>query len=85
MKIQVIVANQNIIHIYVLSDFTHNPWIFTDIYGPPNQPVMKEFWSNFDNLIPSHDLPWMLMGDFNDITCQEENKSLRPKPNTSST
>lgn len=72
LKIQVIVANQNLIHVCVLSDSTPNHWMFTGIYGPPHQPTRKYFGENLANLIPPHDLPWLLMGDFNDITCQEE-------------
>lgn len=74
LKISVLVANQSLLHVYIEPVNNSQPWLFTGIYGPPNPQARKNLWNDFNSIVPSHNHPWLLMGDFNEILNQMEKK-----------
>ncbi|KAL2941061.1 Zeaxanthin epoxidase chloroplastic [Bienertia sinuspersici] len=54
------------------------PWAFTAVYASPNPTKRKDLWSSLTDYASSHNLPWIIGGDFNDtrydwecINCRE--------------
>ena len=48
------------------SDFT---WLISCIYASPHLAERKIFWANLSQVALLHNLPWLLLGDFNEILC----------------
>jgi exonuclease III len=55
-------------------------WRFTGIYGEPRAEKREEMWSLLRTLHLQEKLPWVCMGDFNEILYSFEKQSGRPKP-----
>lgn len=49
-----------------------NPFNFTAIYASPNFGTRKLFWDNLAELAKHINLPWLVIGDFNDIANPSE-------------
>ncbi|CAL8176297.1 unnamed protein product [Prunus armeniaca] len=47
-------------------------WLLTVVYASPCSNVRTSLWKYFDVLAAVCNLPWFLLGDFNDIVCGEE-------------
>jgi hypothetical protein len=50
------------------------PWKFTGFYGHPNPFKRGESWSLLSLLKSFAPLPWLCVGDFNEITHQDEKR-----------
>ncbi|XVE72246.1 hypothetical protein DITRI_Ditri11bG0024200 [Diplodiscus trichospermus] len=48
------------------------PWRFTGYYGEPKVNMRHNSWSLMHRLDGLSDLPWICLGDFNEITSMEE-------------
>lgn len=48
------------------SDLT---WLITIVYASPRLVERKLLWSNLSQVALLHNLPWLLLGDFNEILC----------------
>ncbi|XP_074318679.1 uncharacterized protein LOC141655501 [Silene latifolia] len=48
------------------------PWFFSAVYASPNPHNRHELWSELENYAHSHNLPWMLAGDFNETRSIQE-------------
>ncbi|CAL9017859.1 unnamed protein product, partial [Prunus brigantina] len=48
------------------------PWMFTAIYASPNRVKREKLWEYLTFVAESHDLPWLLAGDFNDILSTDD-------------
>ncbi|KAB5545180.1 hypothetical protein DKX38_013292 [Salix brachista] len=47
-------------------------WLLTVVYANPNPRIRESLWTYFDGLAKTSNLPWLVMGDFNDIVCASE-------------
>ncbi|KAJ6670143.1 hypothetical protein OIU85_014250 [Salix viminalis] len=47
-------------------------WLLTVVYANPNPRIRESLWTYFDGLARASNLPWLVMGDFNDISCASE-------------
>ncbi|KAJ6725466.1 hypothetical protein OIU79_003776 [Salix purpurea] len=47
-------------------------WLLTVVYANPNPRIHESLWTYFDGLAKASNLPWLVMGDFNDIVCASE-------------
>ncbi|XP_008231741.1 PREDICTED: uncharacterized protein LOC103330914 [Prunus mume] len=47
-------------------------WLLTVVYASPCSNVRTSLWKYFDGLAAVCNLPWLLLGDFNDIVCGDE-------------
>lgn len=56
-------------------------WHLTGFYGEPDTSKRVESWQKMKHLCGTSDLPWLIIGDFNEITCVEEKEggSCRPR------
>jgi exonuclease III len=42
-------------------------WMLSTLYASPTKTVRSMLWSYFDNLMRNHKLPWIFIGDFNEL------------------
>lgn len=56
-------------------------WRFTGFYGAPERNRRHETWNLLKNLAPRSPLPWVVMGDFNDVLNSDEKRGDQPQPN----
>lgn len=61
-------------HIDVLVKENGWQWRFTGIYGNPNRDLHHETWTLLKRLAEISTLPWLLGGDFNEITSLNEKR-----------
>ncbi|XP_042952137.1 uncharacterized protein LOC122289225 [Carya illinoinensis] len=69
-------------HISVMiADKRHNtPWMLTGFYGHPVTSKRKLSWNLLRELKPSQGIPWLCIGDFNEILSQKEKVGGVPRP-----
>lgn len=79
LNIQIVFHPQNYIHTKVTPPPPNQPWYCTGIHDPPHPDTRKIFWQEFptifNNINPS--IPWLLLGDYNDVLDQSEKKGGR--------
>ena len=56
-------------------------WQLTGFYGQPKTNRRVESWSLLKSLRGSSHLPWLVVGDFNEIRFQSEKEGGAPRPN----
>lgn len=55
-------------------------WLFTGFYGHPEVSKRKAKWNLLSMLNPSLEIPWCIIGAFNEIISQYEKVGGRPRP-----
>lgn len=55
-------------------------WRLTGIYGEPSRTHRYRTWDLLKNLSRDANLPWVLIGDFNNVTSQEDKRGGPPYP-----
>ncbi|XP_074354363.1 uncharacterized protein LOC141693242 [Apium graveolens] len=55
-------------------------WRYTGFYGCPKRQRRRESWNLLRSLADESDLPWCILGDFNDIMHSHEKQGGRPQP-----
>lgn len=53
-------------------------WMLSAIYTSVNFEERLKIWENLRMVVASSKLPWVELGDFNDVICQEEKKKANP-------
>ena len=48
------------------------PWLLSAVYANPKPQTWDELWAELEDFARSINLPWMLMGDFNETKSLEE-------------
>ncbi|KAG8640094.1 hypothetical protein MANES_13G023901v8 [Manihot esculenta] len=82
---------RSVSHISVLNLFSHcidveisidgiGSWRLTGFYGQPNHLRRNETWNLLRNLRDCSPLPWVCLGDFNDLLAIHEKRGGRPQP-----
>ncbi|XP_062009065.1 uncharacterized protein LOC133725714 [Rosa rugosa] len=67
-KVKVDFIDENFRSISIKITLTGKPaWMLTVVYASPNHTSRASLWSYFDNLAANNNLPWMLIGDFNEL------------------
>lgn len=72
LEVNIISHSANHIDITIKHSAKSPTWRFTGIYGSPARHRRKDTWELLKELSTNNSLPWMLMGDFNDILSPEE-------------
>ena len=60
------------IHATVKVCHSNLTWLITPIYASPRINERKILWSNLMQVAKMHKLPWLLLGDFNEVLCGED-------------
>ncbi|XP_019170410.1 PREDICTED: uncharacterized protein LOC109165884 [Ipomoea nil] len=57
-------------------------WRMTGFYGFPKRPQRRESWDLIRSLAGKSELPWVIIGDFNDLLYQYEKRGGNPHPDS---
>ncbi|CAL2228539.1 unnamed protein product [Prunus armeniaca] len=58
--------------ITALVTLRNHRWLLTVVYANPCPGIHEALWKYFDGLIKASNLPWLVLGDFNDIVSMDE-------------
>ncbi|VFQ59853.1 unnamed protein product [Cuscuta campestris] len=78
-KVSLISYSRNHVDVNVLNK-CNGPWRFTGFYAHPRWSQRLDSWNLLKSLKSGSTLPWMVMGDFNDICAAMEKKGGNPRP-----
>ncbi|CAH9106024.1 unnamed protein product, partial [Cuscuta epithymum] len=78
--IQVREASSHFIDAVVQLEVGAPQWRFTGFYGCPERSRRRESWDLLKSLSTRSDLPWLVMGDFNDLMFADEKRGRIPHP-----
>jgi hypothetical protein len=53
-------------------------WLLSAVYASPNLETRLKFWDHLVNFASTHNVPWVVAGDFNDILSSHEKLSSTP-------
>ena len=71
-KVEIITHSEYSIHALVKVSFPSLFFLLTTVYASPNFNKRKYFWNYLQNLANVVSLPWVLLGDFNDMILDDE-------------
>ncbi|XP_019178132.1 PREDICTED: uncharacterized protein LOC109173349 [Ipomoea nil] len=71
IKVEIITTHPQFISMQVIDNLSE-PWLFTVVYGSPNQYLRRNLFADLSGQDMDVLLPWLIAGDFNSVTCQEE-------------
>ena len=80
MSVDVQAYSQNHIDAIVMKEDGNKKWRFTGFYGHPKTNKREESWRLLVNLSTRSDLPWVCMGDFNEIRHRGEREGDGERP-----
>ncbi|XVE50985.1 hypothetical protein DITRI_Ditri02bG0000900 [Diplodiscus trichospermus] len=78
------IKSYSISHIDAVIDDTHKnfKWRLTGFYGEPEAVRRVQSWNLLRQLNDAYDLPWLCIGDFNEILCNREKVEGVPRNET---
>ncbi|XP_050278348.1 uncharacterized protein LOC126719886 [Quercus robur] len=72
VHVEVLAATEQEIHALIQVRSQSFSWLISAIYASPRFEERCILWNNLKILANMHDLPWALMGDFNEVLAVEE-------------
>lgn len=72
VQLQLIHKSYQAIHALVKVSGSNSNWIISGIYASPHLVNRLIFWDQLWNFLIANSLPWVLLGDFNEIICASE-------------
>jgi exonuclease III len=78
VTLDVLHVNNQAIHATVQVHHSNPPWLFTAIYASPRFASRLLLWDHLKKFSTTHNLPWMIAGDFNEILTSNEKFSSSP-------
>jgi exonuclease III len=79
-KCRIMNYSRNFINI-IVDDGERGEWRLTCYYGYPERSRRRQAWDLLRELRNMSELPWCIIGDFNDLLSQEDKQGLHPHPN----
>lgn len=70
--VDIVTASEYSIHVLIKVPTNSYTFLLTTIYASPSFTNRKILWNYLKDLLPSVRLPWVLLGDFNDMLFQDE-------------
>jgi endonuclease/exonuclease/phosphatase family metal-dependent hydrolase len=80
VKCSVMNYSRNFINI-IVEDSDKGDWRLTCYYGYPERSRRRLAWDLLRELRDMSNLPWCVIGDFNDLLSQDDKKGMLPHPN----
>jgi hypothetical protein len=79
IKIELIFSAPKYIDVRVIES-TNKVWRLTGIYGEPRWEDKFKTWDKLRELNQTNNLPWLVLGDFNEILFSSEKEGGNPRP-----
>ncbi|XP_028109543.1 uncharacterized protein LOC114308200 [Camellia sinensis] len=74
----IIAQTQHEVHAWIQVSSIPSPWLFSAIYASPTFNSRRLLWENLTSLADSHNTPWLIMGDFNELLTSLDKFGGRP-------
>ncbi|MCH79466.1 endonuclease/exonuclease/phosphatase family protein, partial [Trifolium medium] len=81
IKCRVLNYSRNFINL-VVEEKDEGEWRLTCYYGYPERVKRRQAWDLLRELRDMSELPWCIIGDFNDLLSQEDKRGNHPHPNS---
>ena len=79
VEVEHLCSTEQELHVSVKVRGSHNLWLLSAIYASPRGSERRILWKNLSVIALLHNLPWVMVGDFNDIlSCEEKWGGNRP-------
>jgi endonuclease/exonuclease/phosphatase family metal-dependent hydrolase len=65
----------------IVKEKEEEEWRLTCYYGYPERGRRRQSWDLLRELRDMSELPWCIIGDFNDLLAQEDKRGIHPHPN----
>ena len=72
VDVSVLAATEQEIHVFVKVLSSNFSWLLYSIYTSPCFLEHKVLWNNLSQVATLHNLPWLLVGDFNEVLSSED-------------
>lgn len=73
-------SDSNHIDVHILDNNKEPVWRLTGFYGFPQRTRRKDSWEFIRQLAAKSDLPWCLIGDYNDMVSERDKKGIHKHP-----
>ena len=71
-EVKLLSATEQEIHVTIKVCASNLSWLFTTIYASPRLTKQRIMWSNIEKVGQLHNLPWLMIGDFNEVLGGED-------------
>ena len=71
-KVDLLTATEQEIHATVKVCHSNLSWFISAIYVSSHLVKRRLVWSNLSEIAKLHNLPWLMLGDFNEVLSSEE-------------
>ena len=72
VEISLLASTEHEIHATIKVHASNLSWLFSAIYVSPRLVERQILWSNIKEVGHLHTLPWLMIGDFNEVLCGED-------------
>lgn len=72
VKVSMVAFTEQDIHAVMEVKNSNSFWLFSAIYGSPRLNERKILWDNLETIATAQNLPWLALGDFNEILNDSE-------------
>jgi exonuclease III len=73
--------SRNFVNLIVKEKEEEQEWRLTCYYGYPERGRRRQAWNLLRELRDMSELPWCIIGDFNDLLAQADKRGIHPHPN----
>ena len=78
MDVTILASTEQEIHAIIKVHSSNLSWLITGIYASPRYRERRILWDNLNKVATLHNLPWLVLGDFNEILSSEDKLGGRP-------
>uniref|UniRef100_A0A2N9FKN7 Endonuclease/exonuclease/phosphatase domain-containing protein n=1 Tax=Fagus sylvatica TaxID=28930 RepID=A0A2N9FKN7_FAGSY len=72
VELELLTSTEQEIHVSAQVKDSNSLWLLSAIYASPRRSERRVLWNNLMVISGLHNLPWVMVGDFNDIISGEE-------------
>ena len=72
VEVMLVAKTEQEIHVVVKVRAHNSSWLLSAIYASPRLEERKLLWNNLAIIAPLHDLPWLMLGDFNELLASSD-------------
>ena len=78
VEVTMLAKTEQEIHVIIKVRSSDLSWVLTCIYASPRLVERKLLWGNLSNVASLHSLPWVMLGDFNEILSSDDKSGGNP-------